>query len=449
MPPFSFRAILRALVGAALLPAWSAAAWKHFDPSDTSQVPKRFSQTGFYTAWQAKIVTPEAAAFDVNSPLWSDHAVKSRWILLKEGSAKVRFDPDSDYWEYPDGAVFVKLFRHDTLAGDTASRIWWETRVLVNKEGYDSSAARTFDSWYAFSYKWRPDGSEAFLVPRTGLDTFLSVRSGGKRGFRKWSFPSAGACNECHRQYEKDRDAFQGRAILGFFTPQLNRPAVGSAGVTQIAELFRKGILGRAGTAPSETELAAMPKWARPEDESASLDLRARAYIAANCSGCHGMRGLATHATPNIADLDYDFFKRPAGAGAGPIPSMELRNVSVGVWDLRSIIENGRTVEPALIVPGHPELSVLLYRMRHRNTLPPGEMESYAKAEAQMPPLGVFVEDTVATAMIARWIRGLPEQVSIRKGMDSKAEARGPRVRGGGIWLGVDAGWTGLDGRRP
>ena len=56
-----------------------------------------------------------------------------------------------------------------------------------------------------------------------------------------------------------------------------------------------------------------------------------------------------------MADLNYDFFRLE---GTALKPAMELRNVSVGVWDLQPVTVNGKTIEPALIVPGHPELSV-------------------------------------------------------------------------------------------
>ncbi|HKP94878.1 MAG TPA: hypothetical protein VJ385_03880 [Fibrobacteria bacterium] len=434
------------LVGA--VPALTPAAWNHFDPGDTAKVPKKFSQTGFYSNMPNKTVTPEAAAFEVNTPLWSDNAVKSRWILLKPGSAKVKFDPDSDYYEYPDGAVFVKLFQHDTIPGNAASRIFWETRVLVNKKTLDSNSMKTFDYWYAFSYKWKPDGSEAYLVsPENGLDTSMTLWVNNKKTFRKWSFPSKNACNQCHRQYEKDMDAFQGRAVLGFYTPQLNRPSVGDTN-NQITRLFQKGILAWSKPTPNKAETAKMPKWAKDDDGTASLDLRARAYIAANCSGCHGERGKGTDATPHVTDLNYDFFKL---AGGTLTPSMELRNVSVGIFDLEPITLNGKKIEPALIVPGHPEISVLLYRMKHRNRLTPDSVGAFTRDPGQMPPLGVFEEDTVATKMIAQWITSLPEVASIRNGSAGPV-AGAPVLHGNILSLhatpGAKVSLMGLDGRK-
>jgi len=436
------------LLLAGAFPVLSQAAWMHFDPTDTAKVPKKFSQTGFYSNWQAKTVTPEAAAFDVNTPLWSDNAAKHRWILLKNSTDRVQFNPAEDYYGYPDGAVFVKLFQHDTIPGNPASRIYWETRVLVNKKGVDSAnSMRAYDYWYAFSYKWKADGSEAYLVSEFGFDTSMTIQVGGQKTFRKWAFPSVGACNQCHRQYEKNNDAFQGRAVLGFYTPQLNRPSLANPSLNQIAELFQKNILAGSQAAPTELEIAKMPKWGRVDDETVPLDTRARAYIAANCSGCHGERGLSTNATPHVAELNYDFFKK---SGDSLTPSMELRGVSVGVFDLVPVAINGDTVNPALIVPGHPELSVLLYRMKHRNRLAPEEDDAFRTITEQMPPVGVFEEDTIATKMISRWISGLTP-ASIRRGQ-ARITAAIPTLHGNILTIQVaptdKVYLTGVDGRK-
>lgn len=48
------------------------------------------------------------------------------------------------------------------------------------------------------------------------------------------------------------------------------------------------------------------PKWANWADTAAALELRSRSYIAGNCPGCHGARGIATGATQTVT-LNYDF----------------------------------------------------------------------------------------------------------------------------------------------
>jgi hypothetical protein len=397
-------------------PSLALAAWNHFDPADTSKVPKKFSATGFYSNMSTKVVTTEAVAFEVNSPLWSDNAHKHRWVLLKAGSKKIQFDPNTDYLNYPDSAVFVKLFQHDTIQttnqNDSSSRIYWETRVLINKKIHDTISTDPLsvvinDYWYAFSYKWAKDGSDAYLVSaKKGLDTSMTLIVKGQKSFRKWTFPSVkNGCDKCHRQYSNDT---QGRSVLGFFAHQLNRPTTTDPNLNQIRMLFQKNILGWSKVDPTEVEIKAMPRWARITDTSAPLDLRARAYIGANCSGCHGTRGIATEAI-YPASINYDFFKV---TGASLIPEMEFRHYSTAGYGLLPLVKGvGDTIKPQLIVPGYPELSTILKRMKSRNTTAPGTSNdtAFIPDVNQMPPIGVYEEDTVATRWIAKWIKEMPE----------------------------------------
>jgi hypothetical protein len=439
------------------LSSLSQATWNHFDPSDTSQVPKRFSLTGFYTNMTAKTVTPEAVYFEVNAPLWSDAAAKKRWILLKPGSAKIQFKPDDDYEGYPEGAVFVKLFQHDTVPGDTTTRIYWETRVLVKKSFNDTVSTTPLeviarDKWYPFSYKWNRDGSEAFLVnQKKGLDTVLTLTVNGQKRLRKWTFPSVSGCNACHRQ---NVNANQGRTVLGFFGPQLNRPSAATPSKNQIRDLFDKGILAWSKPAPpTDAELGAMAKWARLTDD-APLDLRARSYIGANCSGCHGERGIGTEAIGH-SDINYDFFKLDAGAIK---PSMELRNVGTGYWELEPIVTpKGDTLLPSLIVPGYPQISILLKRLSTRNQAVPAagnpDDTAFIPTAAQMPPLGVWEVDTAAVRVVTEWISKMPPlpSASIRKGHEARL-AKTPVLHGDILVLPESirgkAVLIGLDGRR-
>jgi hypothetical protein len=50
--------------------------------------------------------------------------------------------------------------------------------------------------------------------------------------------------------------------------------------------------------------------------------------------------------------------------------------------------------EARLIVPGHPERSVLLHRVSHRG-------------EGYMPPLSTSVRDEAAVRLLNEWVRGL------------------------------------------
>ena len=91
--------------------------------------------------------------YTVNSPLWSDGAVKSRWITLPANSV-IGFAANGE-WTFPAGTVFVKHF--ELPVDDTNPQILrrLETRLLVrDTNGYV----------YGASYKWRADNSDADLV---------------------------------------------------------------------------------------------------------------------------------------------------------------------------------------------------------------------------------------------------------------------------------------------
>jgi hypothetical protein len=396
------------LVAAGLaIPVASHAAWKFFNPKVESEVPAKFSQSGFYSNWNTKTVTSEANYYDVNSPLWSDFAHKYRWFILPPNT-KVTFVDTADYWDYPDGATFVKLFKHETVPGDTTSSIFWETRVLVNKE----DSASKMDEWYAFTYKWLPDGSEANLIGASVDDTVLNVAMTfwpqGKTkpaSIRKWHYPDRNQCIQCHKTVFDATEKTHARTILGFFTAQINRPSKANPSVNQITEYFNKGLLSwqnKGATQPTVGELAAMPRWYGITDSTQDLNKRARAYLAANCSGCHGDRGINFGATMG-ARPNYDFYR---GVSHQQFSTLELGS-DYGIDSSR------------LLVPGKPQKSIILYRQTQRasyavdvktwneNTDPtrPAQPElNWYQPRDAMPPLGTYEEDTTATKILKQWI---------------------------------------------
>ena len=73
--------------------------------------------------------------YTVNSPLWSDGAVKQRWMALPENS-KIHFAAKGE-WTFPAGTVFVKNFA--LPVDDTNPKILrrLETRLLVRDTNGD------------------------------------------------------------------------------------------------------------------------------------------------------------------------------------------------------------------------------------------------------------------------------------------------------------------------
>jgi mono/diheme cytochrome c family protein len=446
-------AVSRALLACSLLAAACAApaqSFRHWDPLDTGAVPRLVSQTGFYVDLaRGRRVTPEAVPFEVNSPLWSDGSAKQRWVVLKPGTA-IAFSDTGDAMEYPDGAVFVKNFSIDTVPGDAASRVLWETRFLVLKKRPSEGGApgETLDEWFPYSYKWRPDQRDADLVPDTGLKATIRVHDrgvGGPARSKKWVFPSTGECARCHANGQAG--IYKARSVLGFFTAQLNRPSGEKPGVNQLQDFFDRGLLK--GARPAS--FSALPRWypLDAKDPEATLDVRARSYLGANCSGCHGRNGFPfTHARgPNF---DFHAMK----------PDTALEYLPAG-WDWGL-----DTLAPAapfddflrgvyIINPGYPQKSVARLRLATRNQADVSTIEAFDSHIRQMPPLATFEPHEEALRVIDEWILSMPRRtVPIAIASAASATRPSPIFRGRSFQVppALLAGrprivLTGLDGR--
>jgi len=409
-----------------------------------ASVPKTLSATGLYLGTPGKDapLIPEAWHYEVNVPAWNDGAVKRHWVVLKPGRS-IAFKQMDDYWGYPDSAVFVEELAVDTITGDSSSRMVLETRLLMNRKEALDEAGTLADHWYGFTYKWRKSQQEADLVDVThGLDDSIRVwpkgaGAGKARFIKKWHFPTVYQCASCHRTTQPDTT--HGRSLLGFFTAQLNRPAPDSAGMNQLDWLFEKGVLS--GKRPASWDLS--PRWEGIEDKAASLDVRARSYIAANCSGCHGRRGVMTAATMGV-ELNFDFHTMEA--------AMDFRNRAVswpfGLDTLPPFFYpkndpanpdhlDSLPIEPALVVPWYPEKSVLIFRERSRDTVP----GDYDAVRNQMPPLGTFEVNAPAVALLNQWVREMGLQAATGLVHGARRPASGAiRLQGRLLTIAPEAG---------
>lgn len=402
LPPL-FRTVTVLLAAGATA---ATAGFNFFNPSVRDSIPKLISGTGMYKDILTKALTPDITLYEINAPLWTDGAVKQRYIAVPKGTS-VLYSETDDVYKYPEGAMVIKNFSVDTIPGDSASRILFETRF----SGMRKIGGK--EKWFLWSYHWRLDQKDADLVPDSGQNATVRVYRNGKAAapyMKKWRFPSPVQCAACHRIQTPD-----GRMVLAFFTAQLNHPYSGNPAINQLQHFFDIGLLANAAGAPAPN-FATAPKWAHWDDTTASLELRARSYIAANCSGCHGERGMLTNATLT-ATLNYDYHDMQ--------PQMDfVTKKLIGSFPLDSA---------GLIVPGRPDRSVLLYRQKMRN-----QVEGDFTAERMaMPPLGSFEPDTNAINMISKWIVSLGTS-SIKGGLLS--HARGDvGLRSGRIVL--PAGW--------
>ena len=98
-------------------------------------LPLLLSQTGAFTNTPALGAAGSLIPYKVNTPLWSDAAVKTRWFVVPNTGApytpdeQIGFAPTGE-WSFPAGTVFVKHFALVTNEVTGAQRRL-ETRLLV------------------------------------------------------------------------------------------------------------------------------------------------------------------------------------------------------------------------------------------------------------------------------------------------------------------------------
>ena len=323
-------------------------------------LPARLHGTGLYVTGDSLQIDSHNLAFAPQYPLWSDGATKRRWIYLPPGTAIDASRPDA--WEFPVGTRLWKEFALPATGGTQTRPV--ETRFVERLAN---------GSWRYAVYVWNDDGTEAALAPADGVAA-LSV-PGALNG--RYIVPSRSDCLACH----------EGAAVpvLGFSALQLSpdrdplAPHAEARSDIDLRSLLARGLIKNLPPALISTP----PRIAAKSPvERASLG-----YLHGNCGHCHNDNG-----TPAPVDLILAQSIELAGTGTERV--------------LRSVIEAGSRFHPrpdsgisssgtALVVPGRPDASVLIARVRSRNP------------QIQMPPLGSRLRDAEALALLERWIADL------------------------------------------
>ncbi|MFM8361022.1 MAG: PQQ-dependent sugar dehydrogenase, partial [Verrucomicrobiota bacterium] len=237
---------------------------------EASPLPRLLSQTGAFSDTAQLEPDPALIPYRVTSPLWSDGAAKRRWMALPPDGPSNRIErlPGGE-WAFPGGTVFVKHFEIQTNRLDPAAIRRLETRLMV---------LPTNGGAYGVTYRWRPDGQDAEVLPGGG-DEEIVIRTADGEVRQTWHYPSMRECLQCHTR--------AAGYVLGVTPAQLNRPPVtpGPSGATnQVASLNALGLLHPPLTDP---ELAAVPAMVDPADPDQPLATRVRAYLESNCASCH------------------------------------------------------------------------------------------------------------------------------------------------------------------
>lgn len=260
--------------------------------------------------------------YHLNTPLFSDYALKYRFLYLPEGQQALY--RENEVFDFPTGTVLVKTFGFpaDLRMPDQNIRII-ETRLLV----------READRWVAWPYIWNEDVSEARLkVTGARVPVSFTHTDGTRRDF-SYLVPNKNQCKGCHAN---GKDI----TLIGPKARNLNGPYPYAHGAeNQLTYWARSGHLS--GAPPAE-DAPRVPVWNDPR--SGTLADRAKAYLDINCAHCH----------------------RPTGPGRTSglyLDYTETNDRARGIWKRPVAAGRGSGDLEFVIKPGAPDESILIYRM--------------------------------------------------------------------------------------
>lgn len=207
-----------------------------------SVMPERLSETGLYADIRAKTLAARVTEFAPNNALWSDAAVKTRWIQLPAGS--VVDSSDMEHWRFPVGTKFFKEFARDGKRLET--RLIWRVADTGDREVDVLVGA----------FVWNESETDAELVPAGATNI---------RG-TDHDAPSQAMCWRCH--------VGEPGNILGFSALQL----------------------GDTSSLPLST----------PAAETYAAPNAALGYLHANCGHCHNPTGSSWSNTNLVLRLGLD-----------------------------------------------------------------------------------------------------------------------------------------------
>lgn len=308
--------------------------------------PKLLSQTGLYE--DLPTLKPESwvVPFEINHPMWQDHAQSIYHVALPKGAAVMAYSQAvplkhlnmfGSRLHFPVGSVLAKTIERD------GRRL--ETQVLHFDER----------GWRGYSYVWNDRQDDASLAPAEGLSI------GTSRG--AWRVASRSECLQCHNPWSETTLAFQSR--------QLHRPI--DAEVSQWERLSAAGVIRSIDPQGKDLPPEASAESPLSHSQEDSLDHRARSYLHVNCAHCHQF-----------------------GGGSGLALSLRIVDPLESLKGIDVLPEKGGfgITDAKIIAQGRPEQSTLVYRLA-------------SSSIGRMPHLGSREIDGQAVALVSQWITRL------------------------------------------
>lgn len=294
-------------------------------------------------------VTP----YDLNTPLFSDYAIKRRTVWLPSGAHATWNGTEA--LDFPTGSVLTKSFGFPDDARKPSPKITWvETRVMY----------RTDAGWKAYSYVWDAAQTKATLKVEGEVRSISFVHTTGETLTASYLVPNANQCKKCHERAGTV-------SLIGPKPANLARSMHYATGdEDQLAHWAKAGIL--ASAPPAVTPL---PAWDDPK--TGTTEQRARAWLDVNCSHCHRAEGGANTTGLYLRYGETD----PYRVGACKTPVAAGKASADFHYD---------------VVPGDPDHSILVYRM------------TSTEPAIAMPEIGRSLVAQEPLALIRQWVTELP-----------------------------------------
>ncbi|TXF75984.1 hypothetical protein [Chryseobacterium sp.] len=323
-----------------------------------NEVPyNKLSTYAFFTGDLKNLIpTHKVIPYEPSSSLFTDYALKKRFIWMPEGT-KSTFDGDNKTLNFPVGTVLIKNFYYTTIQPNNTTKII-ETRLMIKKSS----------GWTFAEYLWNDSQTEATLV--TGSD--FTSGSSKTITFKKenndiittdYRIPSESECYACHKLDNKP-------VPIGVKPQNLNKSHIYPEGVkNQLQKLVDEGYLV---SYPSN-----IVSTVDYRDTSKPLDLRVRSYLDVNCAHCH----------QDNARCDYRAIRLSFSQTAN------LTNLGVCV----TADEPVNSSIQKIISPGNHSKSVMNFRL------------SSVDESNRMPLLGRTVVHDDGVFLIQQWIDSMTQ----------------------------------------
>jgi len=303
-------------------------------PEDKLGLPAELADTDLTSFDSDVLARTGLIAFAPAYPLWSDDAGKLRYVRVPLGKS-ITFDAKTQKFDIPDNTRFYKTFMKEVTDKDGSKR--WrklETRLIVAR--HDTVSPKDVANYQPQSlfgsYKWDEAETHATLLTdklrngepftddlfeyvvdepkaaeiRAKMPANLSEELQYNKATRHWAIPGKTRCVHCHEGSLNDN------FILGFTPMQISRRKLGEGGVYepssehelgQFQRLIDLGVITGVKSIADvvkleDSQLGATP----PRKPRNDAELKAQAYLLANCAHCHNQNGFPSVANPELTN---------------------------------------------------------------------------------------------------------------------------------------------------